>query len=153
MSRQVRSVSTETCAIAKLGRYIPVATSKIYRAFIKVLQFEIAFNTTGSLHQTAGACRPSRCPLLALSGSMDGWSTNATATPLRRVQYLSRPTIKNCSVSGRCRGKYFSANLVSLAPDYSVSCLCIGETQSEHATLLKFCPGVNSYSTIRHLRN
>jgi hypothetical protein len=71
MSRQVRSVSTETCAIAKLGRYIPVATSKIYRAFIKVLQFEIAFNTTGSLHQTAGACRPSRCPLLALSGSME----------------------------------------------------------------------------------
>jgi hypothetical protein len=35
MSRQVRSVSTETCAIAKVGRHIPAATSKIYRAFIE----------------------------------------------------------------------------------------------------------------------
>jgi hypothetical protein len=51
---------------------------------------------------------------------------------------------RHCLVGAR--GKYFSANLVFLTPDYSVCCLYLGETQSEHAGLFKFCSGVNPYT-------
>jgi hypothetical protein len=99
MSRQLRSASREICAIAKVGRYIPVTASRIYSAFINCSQSETVFSAKGSLHQ-----------LWTLVARPAGWTGKAPPSGreaqadrelIERIQERRLPSFRLCALQLR----------------------------------------------------